>query len=1462
MKFRQHVPARFLGLCAFFSVSLLFVAEGSGSPRQSESVEFAAAADISPSIARNGDDDTVRIQLTTGWNRVTLPVASSGYGHGVFGKLIAGPIWTWSSGSFAITNELRANEAYWIFSRGEGVLDRADGVGPAEFVVRPVINPSPVSAAFRSVSAEESTLFVTFSTSGENLDAAYTTPGSDFALTLGVSDHPEVTNGFDLDIYDAPGLPPSPFVIPTGKVYFIVEGNNQTQEMIRDVKPLLPSLRWRLRIDFGDPDETGAASSDITLSWTNAEGKNPFNELLPLSPYGYTSATMVEEHGDTLADLRTTTSIQFSGTSPVEVRIILVRGEHIGPEAVADTATTLKETGIAIDVVGNDLDADGDPLTITQVEADNPGARVEISDGMIRYTPALGFVGIDTFQYTISDGGNTSSTQVTVLVAELFATRSHATVANSGNATPDSGLLVEIEITFSVALQNALTSADSLRLTEVFPTSASALEIYRINDFGGDVLDISGQDAALITVPPNVNGLLTEVPFLVSLPVNQNVIRFSYRLIGPLNDFSYTKQLSGHVSYVLGGNQPIAVDVRDKADVTRNFTTFTTIGPEDEGQAGIIYVNHAANGADNGRSWADAYKDLRTAISLASDHSEMWVAAGRYTPGVTRDSTFQLKAGMALYGGFAGYELSRGDRDWEANETILNGDVSGDDGSNYQNYDDNVDHVVHGGDESVLDGFTVSGGNAFLSPGGGMYNHNVSVTVANCAFRDNWADETGGGMHNYLSSVLISNCSFRDNFAGFGGGVDIAFTTARITDCRFSANEAIVRGGGLDNYSSFATVTGCTFSRNTAEWGGGIGNFQSSASFVFDSEFSDNTAQLGGGMVNDDSAPTVENCTFIGNSAVEAGGGVCNINFSNPQHAASLEVKQCVFTFNSAGTGGGVYIRSTSPLISECIFGDNSAELGGGGLSIYGDGSEPAVVNCYFWGNSSQIGGAVYDAEGSALVANCALSGNTADDAGGAVYVENASPRLVNCTISGNSAPLGAGLYNYNGPRLFVGNSIFWGSVGEQPSGFSTQISHGEDVSPTIVFCLIQGWPTSESNGNISSDPRFHDADGPDDIFGTSDDNLHLSSGSPAIDAGSNNVLSVDYTAFSQIDLAGNPRLYDDAGTVNTGDGEEAAVVDMGAFEFIRVALDSSTLGVANDHDTDRFYVAVNPGEFPVRINDTPFSDAMTTDFTALAINGSGDDDVLIIDFSNGNPIPAAGLVFNGGGHHADGDILVLQGGGIMATVTHRFTNAADGTIQIDGSEIAYTGLEPIQDNLSATDRVFMFGGVSDAITLSDDGNPDNDTSRIQSASSSETVDFMNPEGTLAIHAGDGNDRISLHSVDNGLIMPVTLKGNAGNDSFFLTIADIAHMPLILDGGQHDTGDFLSVDNRATAVITNTGSSLTGDFETVNYSNIEFVSIGPPETVPTLSEWGVVALILLLAYRAFVSARQLNAGHC
>ena len=89
------------------------------------------------------------------------------------------------------------------------------------------------------------------------------------------------------------------------------------------------------------------------------------------------------------------------------------------PRAAPDTAATSVFTPVDVNVLANDSDPDGDPLTILAVGQGSMGST-EIHGGAVRYRPIAGAIGTDLFQYTIGDGhGGTDTSTVTVTISTL-----------------------------------------------------------------------------------------------------------------------------------------------------------------------------------------------------------------------------------------------------------------------------------------------------------------------------------------------------------------------------------------------------------------------------------------------------------------------------------------------------------------------------------------------------------------------------------------------------------------------------------------------------------------------------------------------------------------------------------------------------------------------------------------------------------------------------------------------------------------------------------------------------------------------------------------------------------------------------------------------------------------------------------------------------------------------------------
>ena len=203
-----------------------------------------------------------------------------------------------------------------------------------------------------------------------------------------------------------------------------------------------------------------------------------------------------------------------------------------------------------------------------------------------------------------------------------------------------------------------------------------------------------------------------------------------------------------------------------------------------------FYVNtNVIGGENNGTSWSNAFSSLQDAIFIADYGDTIWVAQGIYYPteDTNREKFFELKNGVAIYGGFNGTESHLNQRDYETNAAILSGDIG-----ILNDSTDNSFHVVYGVDidsTSLLDGVIIKEGNAYsentsssnhFKHGGGLYieadtTSLVSPIFRNCIFENNRARNGGAvyceGNNNALVVPVFQNCSFTNNSSKGSGGV-------------------------------------------------------------------------------------------------------------------------------------------------------------------------------------------------------------------------------------------------------------------------------------------------------------------------------------------------------------------------------------------------------------------------------------------------------------------------------------------------------------------------------------------------------------------------------------------------------------------------------------------------------------------------------------------------------------------
>ncbi|MFO0880922.1 MAG: autotransporter-associated beta strand repeat-containing protein [Gemmataceae bacterium] len=176
----------------------------------------------------------------------------------------------------------------------------------------------------------------------------------------------------------------------------------------------------------------------------------------------------------------------------------------------------------------------------------------------------------------------------------------------------------------------------------------------------------------------------------------------------------------------------------------------------------------------------------------------------------------------------------------------------------------------------------------------------------------------------------------------------------------------------------------------------------------------------------------------------------------------------------------------------------------------------------------------------------------------------------------------------------------------------------------------------------------------------------------------------------------------------------------------------------------------------------------LASSFTGtITINGQGGDDTLEVDFSGGNPL-SGGLTFNGG--TVGNDALRIEGSGLISTYTPSATTPGNGQIAVTGAgTIAFTGLEPIDYDVTGGTFTLTLPGANDLVTIENSTLIDNVTPALKISGSSGSVAFENARvrtSAIVINTTTvaGTDLITITSASN-VHGNTSLSINAGTEA-------------------------------------------------------------------------------------------------
>ncbi len=324
------------------------------------------------------------------------------------------------------------------------------------------------------------------------------------------------------------------------------------------------------------------------------------------------------------------------------------------------------------------------------------------------------------------------------------------------------------------------------------------------------------------------------------------------------------------------------------------------------------------SGVEDGTTWETAFASIQSAIAAtaASDQtSEIWVAEGTYTAAAPGTVVASMEYLCDLYGGFAGVETQRDERDFAAHVCVIDGQ--------------NQSACVYGADATRLDGFTITGGRGPLRLGE----------------QSSW---------QYTCSWLCNNGTDYSNAVA----VDNSGVSTTLVHCKFTGNSpglAVVANLSEEWRPSNPVIAECDFTGNAGEY----------------------CAVLNGALSGIKGTPVIEDCSFTGtrNGIFDyARDGECNaviarciftanntalLEYPDLPSRCAAQLENCVFsgqteTVLSLFNIGNPDMTPSTAAFTNCTFAANTVPLG----VFYMPGGAPvqiALRNSIVWGNIGQM---------------------------------------------------------------------------------------------------------------------------------------------------------------------------------------------------------------------------------------------------------------------------------------------------------------------------------------------------------------------------------------------------------------------------------------------------------------------------------------------------------------------------
>lgn len=657
-------------------------------------------------------------------------------------------------------------------------------------------------------------------------------------------------------------------------------------------------------------------------------------------------------------------------------------------------------------------------------------------------------------------------------------------------------------------------------------------------------------------------------------------------------------------------------------------------------------------------------------------------------------------------------------------------------------------------------------------------------------------DTGSGGTFVAIRSTIAGNTAADEGGGLFNDG-GLMFVTGTTFTGNVSTNDS---GGGLFNFAGAVAIANSTFSSNTAATrGGGFVNASSGSTgktLIVNSTFSDNEAASGGAIFNAaDSVLGVLHATITDNRATDAassnaGGFLNELQITDAdQNNVPEEIRVGIALVQNSIIAGNDLTNVATPPVVDSLTGpyqgnDVSGAIVTGGGNVIGDASGQITDALAGSINIDTSGLVTATSEDFSLDSAAVgfIDGRLQDQVGGRSGVVAVVSRDPEVPLLDDS-PI---MITSPGHGLATGNTVTISGVTRDANanGLHEKITVLSDNTFTLDMTTFAGVGGLEPNAQwriAAIDPLLEPLAG----NGGPTQTHALQPGSPAIDAGRNEVPIIGLEGHLPSDQRGLPRPVD-------GTGDDNKIVDAGAFEFgtfevtlpgplaadVSCDFDNGDLVCNNRNITEVFRQASNRVTNLI-INGTLLADQY--DFSNLPAEMSvevlaGDGDTI----TGGVADELVRVACDAAATITDTQISCGSGINDVLVVINKINSVAfstDSDVDAGGATIDLI-LELIGDGITATG-----GSGNDVMTAL------NALNVVMNGGDGNDLLISTLEGLNDATGGPGNDRHRIFTPRNATALDVTCDAN-GCDSAFSGAAGFT--PFSKHGRTVETLEFVS----------------------------------------------------------------------